>query len=101
MAMPKPTMMIAIGLPNPHGVEDEDNLRREKDGDSDDGDLATDAIVQIVCNLHHGGPSAVRTLRRFTSALEGICEAFMSRDRHGVEEAAHEARDVLNDMLSE
>jgi streptomycin 6-kinase len=98
--MARPHFMIAIGLPgSPHGENDEDSLDREQDGNGDD-DLATEAIVSIVKNLHHGGPSAVRTLRRFTSALDAICEAFMSRDNQGVEEAAGEARDVLNDMLS-
>jgi hypothetical protein len=95
----KPTLMIAVGMPSPHGENDEDALDREQDGKGDD--IATEAIVQIVRNLHEGGPSAVRDLRRFTSALEGICEAYMSRDHHGLEEAASEAVDVLNDMLSE
>jgi hypothetical protein len=98
--MRKPaSIMIAVGMPSPHG-EDEDSLDRERDGNGDD-DLATEAIVSIVRNLHEGGPSAVRDLRRFTSALEGICEAYMSRDHQGLEEAASEAVDVLNDMLSE
>ena len=98
--MPKPaSLMIAIGLP--HGeAQDEDSLDREGHGGKGD-DIATEAIVQIVRNLHEGGPSAVRDLRRFTLALEGICEAYMAKDSHGVEEAASEAVDVLNDMLSE
>jgi hypothetical protein len=98
--MARPHFMIAIGLPgSPHGENDEDSLDREQDGKGDD--IATEAIVSIVRNLHEGGPSAVRDLRRFTSALEGICEAYMSRDHHGLEEAASEAVDVLNDMLTE
>jgi streptomycin 6-kinase len=94
-----PTLMIAVGFGRHGEGQDEDNLNREQDGDGDD-DIATEAIVQIVRNLHEGGPSAVRDLRRFTSALEDICSAFMERDHQGVEEAASEARDVLNDMLS-
>jgi hypothetical protein len=98
--MRKPaSIMIAVGMPGPHGENDEDSLDREQDGKGDD--IATEAIVSIVRNLHEGGPSAVRDLRRFTSALEGICEAYMSRDHQGLEEAASEAVDVLNDMLSE
>ena len=100
--MPKPSLMIAIGLPSHHGEQqDEDGLDRERDDGDGEDDLATEAVLSIVRNLHHGGPAAVRTLRRFTSALEGICEAYMSRDHAGLEEAASEARDVLNDMLSE
>jgi hypothetical protein len=104
--MARPHFMIAIGLPGgPHGEgqddePNEDNLDREGHGGKGD-DIATEAIVQIVRNLHEGGPSAVRDLRRFTSALEEICEAFMSHDHQGLEEAASEAVDVLNDMLSE
>lgn len=101
MAPKPPTLMIAVGLGRHGEAQDEDTLDREGHGGGGDDDLATEAIVSIVKNLHHGGPSAVRTLRRFTSALDAICEAFMSRDNQGVEEAASEAVDVLNDMLSE
>jgi hypothetical protein len=96
--------MIAFGMPGQHGENDEDSLDREQAGDGDDGgegDLATEAICSIVRNLHEGGPSAVRDLRRFTSALDAVCEAYMARDHHGLEEAASEAVDVLNDMLTE
>jgi len=93
--------MLAISLPNPHGGEDEDNLNREQDGDGGGDDIATEAIVSIVHNLHRGGPSAVRDLRRFTAALEGMCEAFMSRDRKGFEDASSEARDALEGLIGE
>jgi len=99
--MPKPTIMIAVGMP--HGdSQDEDSLERERDdGDGGDDDIATEAICSIVQNLHRGGPSAVRDLRKFTAALEAMCDAFMERDSHGVGEAADAARDALHDMISE
>jgi hypothetical protein len=102
--MARPHFMIAIGLPGgPHGEDsqDEDNLQREHDGDGGDDDIATEAIVSIVHNLHRGGPSAVRDLRRFTSALEDMCETFMSRDRKGFEDAASDARDALEGMIGD
>jgi hypothetical protein len=99
--MPKPTsLMIAIGLPGPHGAQDEDSLNREQDGGGEDNDIATEAIVSIVHNLHRGGPSAVRDLRKFTAALEAMCEAFMARDRKGLEDAASDARDALEGMIN-
>jgi hypothetical protein len=99
--MPKPTsLMIAIGLPGPHGEQDEDALNREQDGGGEDNDIATEAIVSIVHNLHLGGPSAVRDLRAFTAALDAMCEAFMARDRKGFEDAASNARDALEGMIS-
>jgi hypothetical protein len=103
--MAHPHFMIAIGLPGgPHGEDsqDEDNLQREgSDSNGDDDDIATEAIVSIVHNLHRGGPSAVRDLRKFTSALESLCEAFMQKDSHGVEEAASDACDALRDMIGD
>jgi hypothetical protein len=96
--MPKPALMIAIGLPHGEG-QDEDSLDRERDDDGDDGDLATEAVMNIVRNLQEGKASAVRELRAFTAALEALCDAFMERDYHAVGEAASDARDVLNVML--
>ena len=100
--MARPSIMIAFGLPGPHGEEKphEDNLHREHDGEGDD-DIATEAIVSIVRNLHQGGPSAVRDLRKFAAALEGMCETFMDRDRKGFEDAASEARDALEGLIGE
>jgi streptomycin 6-kinase len=94
-----PRIMIAVGLP--HGESDEDSLNREHDDNGGDDDIATEAIVSIVHNLHRGGPSAVRDLRKFTSALESLCEAFMQKDSHGVEEAASDACDALRDMIGD
>ena len=101
--MRKPTLMIAVGMPGPHGDGDEDQLDRERDDDGgdDDSDLATDAVMSIVRNLKDGKASAVRQLRAFTGALEALCDAFMARDYHAVGEAASDARDALNDMLQE
>jgi hypothetical protein len=95
------SLMIAIGLPGLHGEQgqDEDRLSREQDNDSDD-DIATEAIVSIVHNLHEGGPSAVRDLRLFTQTLEEMCESFMARDRKGFEDAASDARDALENLIN-
>jgi streptomycin 6-kinase len=90
--------MIAVGMPGPHSEGDEDTLDREQDGNGDD-DIATEAICSIARNLHQGGPSAVRDLRKFTAALEDMCEAFMSKDSHGFDDAAHAAREALNDLM--
>jgi hypothetical protein len=98
--MPKPALMISVGIPSAHGEgQDEDSLDREQDGNGDDGDLATEAVMSIVRNLQHGKAAAVRELRAFTAALEALCDAFMERDYHAVGEAASDARDVLNVML--
>jgi hypothetical protein len=97
--MPKPaSLMIAIGLPHGEG-QDEDSLDRERDGNGDDGDLATEAVMNIVRNLQDGKAAAVRELRAFTGALEALCDAFMERDYHAVGDAASDARDALNAML--
>jgi hypothetical protein len=92
--------MIAVGMPSPHGENDEDALDREQDGNGDD-DLATEAIVSIVHHLQHSKASAVRDIRAFTAALEALCDAFMDRDYHAVGDAASDARDALYDLISE
>ena len=97
--MPKHGFMIAIGLPSHGEQQDEDSLNREQDDGNGDDDIATEAICSIVRNLHEGGPSAVRDLRAFTSALEEMCETFMSRDRKGFEDAASDARDALEGLM--
>ena len=101
MAM-SPKLAITIGM-TPHGddSQDEDRLDREQDHDGGDGDLATEAVASIIQNLHEGGPSAVRDLPRLISAFEDMCQSFMDRDGHALEEAASEARDVLHDMMQE
>src|SRR5215470_8438595 len=90
----KPTLMIAVGLPGPHGNDDEDQLDREQDGDGgdDDSDLATEAVMSILDDLKTRRASAVRNLRAYTAALEEMCDAFMDRDYHRVGEAASDAR---------
>jgi|SRR6516162_11740810 hypothetical protein len=97
MLAPMPKLTIEIGSPHGEG-QDEDSLNRERDGNGDD-DIATEAICSIVRNLHQGGPSAVRDLRKFTSALEDMCQAFMDRDRKGFEDAASDARDALEGLI--
>jgi hypothetical protein len=95
--------MIAIGLPGHHGEQqdDEDQLQREQGGEDSGDDIATEAICSIVHNLHRGGPSAVRDLRKFTSALEDMCSTFMERDRKGFEDAASDARDALENLIGD
>lgn len=102
-----PGFMVMIGL-RPHQLaseHDEDNPDREHDQHQDQGgdedDLASEAIVSIVRNLHEGGPSAVRDLRLFIKALQAITDAFMAHDQAGLEDAASEACDVLHNMMSE
>jgi hypothetical protein len=103
-----PGFMVMIGL-RPHQLaseQDEDNLDREHDqrdqeDHGGDEDLATEAVVSIVRNLHEGGPSAVRDLRLFIKALQAITDAFMAHDQAGLEDAASEACDVLHNMMSE
>jgi hypothetical protein len=93
----KPAFMIAIGLP--HGERDEDQLDREQDGDGSPAAQAT--IGSIMHRLQRGGPSGIRDLRRFTAALEDLADCFMNKDRQGVDDAASEARDALNDIIEE
>ena len=97
----KPTLMIAVGMPGPHGNDDdEDGLDRERDDGDDDSDIATEAICSIVNHLKDNKASAVRDIRAFTAALEDLCDAFMNRDYHRVGEAASDARDALHEIIS-
>jgi len=99
--MRKPTLMIAVGLPGPHGDEDQlDRERDDDDGGGDDSDLATEAVMSILDDLKTRKASAVRNLRAYTAALEEMCDAFMDRDYHRVGEAASDARDALHEIIS-
>ena len=99
--MARPSFMIAIGLPHPHGGEgqDEDTLNREGE-DGSDNDLAAQIMVSIVHRLHRGGPSGVRDLRAFTQALEELADASMAKDAHGFEDAAGDACNALEALIS-
>src|SRR5262245_30527076 len=104
--MPRPTsIMIAFGMPGHRGEEsDEDQLNRERDdgnGNGDDNDTATQAILGIVRELHHGGPLAIRRVRLLARGLEDMCQAVMKKDDYALEEAAADARDALHDLISE
>src|SRR5262245_35406181 len=100
MAMRKPTLMIAVGLGGPRGEQgDEDSLDRERDGNGDDNDIATRAILGIVRDLHHGGPLAIRRVRLLARGLEDLCQAVMKKDDYALEEAAADARDALNNLI--
>ena|SRR5262245_63099095 len=99
--MARPSLMIAIGLPHAHGGEgDEDNLNREGDAGGGDNDLAAHVLVSIVHRLHRGGPSAVRDLRSFTQALEELADTHMAKDSHGFEDAAGDACNALEALIS-
>jgi len=98
--MRKPTLMIAVGMPGPHGNDDEDDLNREQDGNGD-SDVATEAIMSIVNHLKDSKASAVRDIRAFTAALEDLCQAFMDKDYHAVGDAADAARDALHNLISQ
>src|SRR5262245_33465375 len=98
--MRKPTLMIAGGLPGPHGNDDdEDSLNREHDDGN--GDVASEAIISIVNHLKDSKASAVRDIRAFTAALEDLCQAFMDKDYHTVGDAADAARDALHNLISQ
>ena len=100
--MRRPALMIAVGMPGPHGDGDEDSLDKEHDGgNGDDGDVAAEAIISIVNHLKDSKASAVRDIRAFTAALEDLCQAFMDRDYHAVGDAADAARDALHNLISE
>jgi hypothetical protein len=99
--MPKPaSLMIAIGLPGPHGG-DEDNLDREnhKAGNGK-GELATQVIHCIVNALDSGGPSAVRDLRTLADCFSAMADAFMDGDNDALGQAAHDAADGLHELLT-
>ena len=97
--MRRPTLMIAVGMPGPHGNDDdEDSLQREHEGD--DADVASEAIISIVNHLKDNKASAVRDIRAFTAALEDLCQAFMDKDYHAVGDAADAARDALHSLIS-
>jgi len=97
----KPTLMIAVGMPGPHGDGDEDGLDRERDDGDGDSDVATEAIMSIVNHLKDSKASAVRDIRAFTAALEDLCQAFMDKDYHAVGDAADAARDALHNLISQ
>ena len=94
--MARPSIMIAFGLPGHPGEQDEDTLNRE----GGDNDLAAQILVAIAHRLHRGGPSAVRVLRAFISALDDLCEAHMDKDPHGFEDAAGDACNALENLLN-
>ena len=92
--------MIAIGMPNPHGGQaDEDGLDREQDDNGGD-DIATEVIVKVIHRLHNGKASAVWDARLFADSLLELCDAFMKRDRQRFEEAASEAHDALHELIN-
>jgi hypothetical protein len=90
--------MIAIGMPKPI-MRDGAQQRNREQGDGN-GDIAVEAIQSIIDTLHEGGPSAVRDLRAYTSALEDMCQAHMDKDYAGLEEAASNAVDAIRDLIS-
>jgi hypothetical protein len=91
--------MIAIGLPGPHGAQDEDSLNREQDGGGEDNDLATEAITSIAERLVRDGPSTIRLVRLLARGIEDMAQAAMKRDHHALEEAAADACDALRGLI--
>src|SRR5262249_804367 len=96
-----PKFMIAIGGPGHGEGQEEDSLDKEQDGNGDDSDIATEAILSIVNHLKDRKATAVRDIRAFTAALEDLCQAFMDRDYHAVGDAADAARDALHNLISQ
>jgi hypothetical protein len=100
MRRPGATIAVMFGMPST-AMSELDSSDGDKQPEHEDGDIATEAIVSIIHHLHKAGPSAVRDLRAFTSALEAMCEAHMSKDPHGFEDAAGDAVNALHDLISE
>jgi hypothetical protein len=102
--MPKPAghLTIAIGLPGAHGegVQDEDALDREHDGNGEK-DVVADGIMTIVDCLLHEGPPAIRRLRLVARAFEDMAQAVMAKDHHALEEAAADAHKALSDLTAD
>lgn len=97
MAKPPVQIALMIGMPRHDDDRNEDNLDREGD-DSAEG-VAEQAMNSITEHLQDGGPSAVRALRKFASALEDLCEAYMEKDPHGFEDAAVAAHAALSHLI--
>jgi len=103
--MPKPTsIMIAFGLPGPHGDQDEDNLQREDHSDDEraqdgNGDIVEQGIMGILECLHERGPGAVRQVKLYARALEAMADAHMNRDDQALEEAASDAYRALHKLV--
>jgi hypothetical protein len=97
--VPKPpSVMIAFSLP--HSGQDEDNLNRERGGDSNDGDIAEQAIMGIVECLNDRGPGAVARIRQYAQALEGMADAWMEKDNQALEDHAADAHEALSKLIS-
>jgi hypothetical protein len=86
------SLMIAIGLP--HAQPDEDHLQREDHNEQPNGN-------DDPAEIRDRGPAGVRVVRDFASALEDMCGATMARDHAGLEDAADDAHQALNRLLSD
>lgn len=99
--MNRPGLMIAI---MPHaGEPDEDHLEREsgeRGGEEGFGRTsAHDRIANLVAALTREGPSAARKIKLYSTSLMNLVDAFLDRDRHGLEQAAEEAVDHLHELI--
>jgi len=81
--MPKHGFMIAIGLPNPHGEQDEDSLNREQDGGHfDDG--PTDTLNLLYERLKRGDEVAAHAAMAIARCIQEMAHQAARGDKAGL-----------------
>jgi hypothetical protein len=104
MAVRKPTLMIAVGIPSAHGEDDEDDPRI-KSGDEQDGNGKQDIVEEAVCSiaerLIRDGPPMIRAVRLLARAYEDMAQAAMKKDHHALGEAAADACDAMRSVIAD
>jgi hypothetical protein len=98
-----PTIALMIGMPHAEPGQDEDNLNREQDNDSQnqDIDIAEHVVTGIVECLNDRGPGAIRLLRLLAQSFEAMADAHMARDGAGLEDAATDAHRALSKLIAD
>jgi hypothetical protein len=95
MAMHNPGhLMIAIAMPNRLD-------RKEGNGrsNSDDGDIAVQAIQNIIDCLHEKGPAGVGLVKLFSKSLERMVEATQDGDDRALHLASNAALKALQGLM--
>jgi len=82
--MPKPSFMIAIGLPSHHdGTQDEDSLNREQDsGHFDDG--PTDTLELLYERLKQGDEVAAHSAMGIARCIQEMAHQAARGDKAGL-----------------
>jgi len=81
--MPKHGFMIAIGLPNPHGEQDEDSLQREQDGGHfDDG--PTNTLELLYERLKRGDEVAAHSAMAIARCIQEMAHQAARGDKAGL-----------------